>query len=316
MPRLVNFGQMNLVDGCDQLTMFQLLFVLLTIRTISAIEDEWSPVQLIPVDYDRTKAPPVGTSGPLNISLSVSIIQLMGINEAEQSMTIDIMYHQRWTDRRLFFPRHNHEVISLDMSLRAKLWMPDVYVINSLSPGVVQLVPLYMELESNTSQLVITSRQTVKLRCPMDLFNFPQDTQKCDIELSLMTTPSSKASLVWESFGLNPKRWFPNFHVINSKVADCESVRGPSYSCIKGQIKLFRNVSYYMIRIYGPSFLMVITSFVGFWVPPCGYPGRIALALTPLLTLVTQENQVNSEVNVSYVVALHIWMIFSLFFVL
>lgn len=39
------------------------------------------------------------------------------------------------------------------------------------------------------------------------------------------------------------------------------------------------------------------------------------IIVTPLLTLVTQSAQINSEINVSYVVALHIWMMSCIFFV-
>lgn len=120
-----------------------------------------------------------------------------------------------------------------------------------------------------------------------------------------------------EDFSLDSREdGFPNFYVVKKVTGmECTSIRGSGYSCISSQLKLFRNVSYYIIRIYGPSFLLVITSFVGFWIPPCGYPARVALVVSPLLSLVVQQTQVNSEINVSYVVAIHWWIIFSIFFV-
>ncbi len=42
---------------------------------------------------------------------------------------------------------------------------------------------------------------------------------------------------------------------------------------------------------------------------------KVALLVTPLLTLVTQNININSEINVSYVVALHWWMTICIFFV-
>lgn len=39
------------------------------------------------------------------------------------------------------------------------------------------------------------------------------------------------------------------------------------------------------------------------------------LLVIPLLTLVTQSINVNSEINVSYVVAIHWWMALCLFYV-
>lgn len=132
-----------------------------------------------------------------------------------------------------------------------------------------------------------------------------------------MTTLREKAWLSFEEFTLESKGdGFPNFYVVKKVVgSDCTSIRGSGYSCISSQLKLFRNVSYYLIRIYGPSFLLVITSFVGFWIPPCGYPARVALVVSPLLSLIVQQTQISSEINVSYVVGIHVWMIFCTFFV-
>lgn len=42
---------------------------------------------------------------------------------------------------------------------------------------------------------------------------------------------------------------------------------------------------------------------------------KVAISVTPLLALVTQQMQINAEINVSYVVALHIWMMIQIFFV-
>lgn len=92
-------------------------------------------------------------------------------------------------------------------------------------------------------------------------------------------------------------------------------MRGPDFSCVVTQVKMFRNISYYILRIYGPSFLMVITAFVSFWIPPVGYPARVAVTATPLLALITQQITINGEVMVSYIVALHLWIMVCQFFV-
>ncbi|CAG2180406.1 unnamed protein product, partial [Oppiella nova] len=55
-------------------------------------------------------------------------------------------------------------------------------------------------------------------------------------------------------------------------------------------------------------------SFVGFWIPVTAYPARVALVITALLALITQQHQ-SAEVNVSYVIALNVWMIICIAFV-
>lgn len=76
---------------------------------------------------------------------------------------------------------------------------------------------------------------------------------------------------------------------------------------------LTRNVGSFLVKRYIPSFLIVIMTFIGFWLPTSVYPARVSLAITALLALITQEIQ--SELNVSYVYALEIWTIMCIAFV-
>lgn len=131
-----------------------------------------------------------------------------------------------------------------------------------------------------------------------------------------MTTPKEKAELVLENFRLTSiHESFPNHFLIEKPSnPNCTSIRGNDYSCVATQVKFFRNLSYYVTRIYGPSFLLVITSFIAFWIPPAGYPARVMITVTPLLALITQQITINNEIKVSYVVAVHLWMIMCEFF--
>lgn len=67
-------------------------------------------------------------------------------------------------------------------------------------------------------------------------------------------------------------------------------------------------------RYYAPSILIVLTTFIGFWIPALAWPARIGAVVTPLLSLITIHNTVNNEVKVSYVVAIHIWLFMCMFF--
>ena len=84
---------------------------------------------------------------------------------------------------------------------------------------------------------------------------------------------------------------------------------------MKASVHLKRRWEYYFIRIYGPSFLLVVTTFIGFYLPVFAYPARVGIIVTPLLSLITQQTQINSEINVNYVVSLHVWMMACTFFV-
>lgn len=141
----------------------------------------WTYTDFIPETYDRSQPP---EKEVINVSIAVKVAQLLVVNEVEQSYTIDIHYTQKWSDHRLKYPPIN-TTIALSVDWKNRLWMPSVFLTNSLNPNMLQLAPLFLEIEANTSRLVSTTRQVVKLRCLMDLSSFPMDKQTCPIEFSL-----------------------------------------------------------------------------------------------------------------------------------
>ena len=119
----------------------------------------------------------------------------------------------------------------------------------------------------------------------------------------------------WTSLSIGDKVDFPKFSIEQLTSSECVAPNRPGYHCVKASIHLKRRWEYYAIRIYGPSLLLVVTAFIGFWIPVLGYPARVAIVVTPLLSLITQQTQINSEINVNYIVSLHVWMMSCTFFV-
>lgn len=52
-----------------------------------------------------------------------------------------------------------------------------------------------------------------------------------------------------------------------------------------------RQFSYYLVQIYGPSTLLVIVSWVSFWLDRTAVPARVTLGVTTLLTITTQVDK-------------------------
>ncbi|RWS09755.1 Glycine receptor subunit alphaZ1-like protein [Dinothrombium tinctorium] len=276
--------------------------------------DGWSPDKLVPNGYKPSKPP----STPVNVEVSVVVHQVLGVNEFEQSFTIEATIEQIWFDPRLQLPdyKSDENLVTLPDTFKSKLWTPDHFFMNTMQ-GVnkeVQTVPLHFDL-LKTSEILMSTRVILKLSCVMDLFDFPQDSQECYIDITSAFNNQKRVNFTWRQFEVLNEKEFSKFEFPSYSSGRCLSIRGPDFSCLRGRIQFFRRLSYYVIRIYAPSFLLVITAFCGFWVPVLGYPARIALIVTPLLTLVTQQTQINNEINVHYVVALHIWMMFCTFFV-
>lgn len=104
------------------------------------------------------------------------------------------------------------------------------------------------------------------------------------------------------------------FSIVSYRHAECTKRLDIGYfSCLYGAIVLKRNMGNYLIKRLIPSFIIVSMSMLGFWIPTQVSPTRTILPITALLALITQ--QIQSNLNVSYVYALQVWNIVCILFV-
>ena len=61
-----------------------------------------------------------------------------------------------------------------------------------------------------------------------------------------------------------------------------------TYACLKGKFSLKRQYGFYLLQTYIPSILIVIISWVSFWINKDAVPARISLGVTTVLTMATQ----------------------------
>lgn len=65
---------------------------------------------------------------------------------------------------------------------------------------------------------------------------------------------------------------------------------------------LRRQNGYHVLQTYIPTILIVVISWVSFWLDPNAVPGRVSLGVTTLLTLTTLASGIRAQLPpVSYV---------------
>ncbi|VDK60489.1 unnamed protein product [Cylicostephanus goldi] len=82
-----------------------------------------------------------------------------------------------------------------------------------------------------------------------------------------------------------------------------------SYACLRMKLILKRQFSYYLVQLYGPTTMIVIVSWVSFWIDMHSTAGRVALGVTTLLTMTTMQAAINAKLPpVSYVKVVDVWL--------
>lgn len=77
-----------------------------------------------------------------------------------------------------------------------------------------------------------------------------------------------------------------------------------------------RAIGFFLIQVYIPSILIVILSWVSFWINLDAIPARVSLGLLTVLTMTTQSTSANQSLpKVSYIKGIDVWMSVCLIFV-
>ena len=88
---------------------------------------------------------------------------------------------------------------------------------------------------------------------------------------------------------------------VTSKFIDSIVSIAGEYSCLRVDLLFKREFSYYLLTIYIPCCMLVIVSWVSFWLDQNSVPARVSLGVTTLLTMATQTSGINQSLPpVSY----------------
>lgn len=85
---------------------------------------------------------------------------------------------------------------------------------------------------------------------------------------------------------VNPEIELPQLDIASNYTTDCtiEYSTG-NFTCLAIVFNLRRRLGYHLFHTYIPSALIVVMSWISFWIKPEAIPARVTLGVTSLLTL-------------------------------
>ncbi|XP_053212603.1 glutamate-gated chloride channel-like [Panonychus citri] len=251
--------------------------------------------------------------GPCNVKVNILIRSISEISDLDMEYSAQITFREQWRDDRLAYNDMAGQIRYLTLTDPNRIWKPDLFFRNEkeghfhdiIMPNV--LLRIYPD-----GEVLYSIRISLVLACPMHLKYYPLDLQTCSISMASYGYTTEDLIFQWKEgdpVQVTNNLHLPRFTLQKFLTLNCTSSTNTGfYSCIEVNLIFKREFSYYLIHIYIPCIMLVIVSWVSFWLDPNAIPARVSLGVTTLLTMATQISGINASLPpVSYIKAVDVW---------
>ncbi|CAJ0577752.1 unnamed protein product, partial [Mesorhabditis spiculigera] len=268
------------------------------------------------------------TGGPVIVTVNIYLRSISKIDDVNMEYSAQFTFREEWTDKRLAYRKFAENdpdiqippfvvlATSEQADLSQQIWMPDTFFQNEKEARrhLIDKPNVLIRIHEDGS-ILYSVRLSLVLSCPMSLEYYPLDRQDCLIDLASYAYTTDDIEYVWKRE--NPiqqkqglRQSLPSFELADVTTDYCTSrTNTGAYSCLRTILMLRREFSYYLLQLYIPSFMLVIVSWVSFWLDKDSVPARVTLGVTTLLTMTTQSSGINSKLPpVSYTKAIDVWI--------
>lgn len=220
------------------------------------------------------------------VRVNLMLNSVSKIDDFNMEYRVQLTLRMEWNDSRLSYYNLNRtqNMKYLTIQDMKRVWIPDIYFINEKEAHFHSIIkPNFFIRIHPKGEVQFSCRLSLTLSCPMKLQLFPMDTQQCSILMSSYAWTIEDLDFNWrENDPVQlPDLSLPRFSLRETKTSVCDSVTVTGvYSCIKVDFTLDRNFSFYLTQMYIPCVMLVIVSWVSFWLDENAVPARTALGIT------------------------------------
>ncbi|XP_070765025.1 5-hydroxytryptamine receptor 3A-like [Enoplosus armatus] len=231
----------------------------------NALDKELFPQNLVP--------PVQSFSDPVNITVNMTVVGIIGVNEKEQSLTTFIWQILEWDIEGLSWDEKECGTKRVSVP-REKLWVPDVQIAEFMDEDKSPKTP-YVYLY-NTGRVFDDKTIRVVSTCRLVIYTFPFDIQNCTLTFGSylhfagdvrMIQGTTAAQILEES--RNVIQTNGEWELVDIKVdPSALKIFDESYSEIKYYIILRRRPLLYVVNLVIPSCFLITVDLFSFLLPP------------------------------------------------
>ncbi|XP_053630994.1 glutamate-gated chloride channel-like [Cherax quadricarinatus] len=247
------------------------------------------------------------------VVINIMIRSINKIDDYHMEYSVQMTFREHWNDDRLNYSSEGGRIKYLTLTETDKIWMPDLFFKNEKTGHFHDIIlpNTYIRIFPD-GDVLYSIRISLTLSCPMDLKLYPLDTQLCELLMASYGWTTEDLVFLWEKnepIQVTKNLHLPRFTLEHFVTEYCNSKTNTGeYSCLKVNLIFKREFSYYLIQYYIPCCMLVIVSWVSFWLDQYAVPARVALGVTTLLTMSTQNAGINQSLPpVSYTKAIDVW---------
>ncbi|XP_034016775.1 cholinergic receptor, nicotinic, alpha 11 isoform X1 [Thalassophryne amazonica] len=237
-------------------------------------------------DYNRMERPVANDSHPLTVVFSLSLLQIMDVDEKNQVLTLNMWLRMSWFDHYLQWNQSNHPGVKNLRFTTEQIWTPDILLYNSADDD--------FDSTYKTNVLVNSSGYAEYLppgifmsSCNVDVRWFPFDIQKCQLKFGSWTYDGWLLDLQMNDAdisGYMPNGEWDLMGVLgtrNEVFYDCCKEPYPDVTFV---VTIRRRTLYYALNLLIPCVLLSSMTLLIF-VLPADSGEKISLGITVLLSL-------------------------------
>jgi len=253
----------------------------------------WSVILLLVL----TLANGVQAEEPIPVELGVFVVDITSLNEQNSTFQIEVDIISRWTDpTRAFTPAEGEPTQftlvadAAEEELR-RHWWPAMQPVNMAgSPDWGQMrVTIFQDGTVN-----VRARMRMLLRAPLDFHEFPFDFQVLPLRVESTMWPTSHMALssAEEFTGFDDSFEMPEWTLVDLTAKASQVLRkqeGRTYDRLDFNITIERKSGFYVWKIMLPMAIIVMLSWVVFWMSTEQLGRRAGISSTGMLTIIAYQ---------------------------
>eukprot|EP00794_Sanderia_malayensis_P003786 gene3786-4309_t len=259
-------------------------------------------------------------TGPTVIKIDFTVLSIEDLQIEDMGFSMEIFLMQQWYDKRL---RHNYHPHLDGSNFVDRIWMPDTYFKESKIVKKRQMEKKKLLLRIYPDGLVYYSTKvSLRLSCSMNLEKFPMDVQQCLITMESYGYDGGDVIYKWKDnksmHEFNPSTLSLSHYELTPMIRQERTLSYlyGKWSSLEVKLMFKRISSAFIPAMYFPCTVIVLVSWITFFIHPNHFPARTNLCAISVLTMLTLQGAINNTLpKVSYLKVIDTYVMGCVLFV-